>query len=196
MEINKFNNLCSHYQDTYVIHTLSIKKRDLLFYILLIILSFFVLQLKSSDFFTITVNQIISKSIGDKINISFYIVSSLLWFMLSILTIKYFQVLLEIERQYKYIKDLEICLQRIYNDNISFTREGVNYKNKNKLFNTWSIFIYRYVFLALLTIIPAMVIVYQFNPNSGFSVGNIVNIICFLITFSSTSIYIYTINKA
>ncbi|CAC9649860.1 hypothetical protein, partial [uncultured Gammaproteobacteria bacterium] len=41
MEEAKFNNLCSHYKDSFDIHLASIKQRDKLFYWLLIIMAVF-----------------------------------------------------------------------------------------------------------------------------------------------------------
>ena len=67
MEEAKFNNLCSHYRDTFDVHRTSMKQRDTLFYGLLIILSVFTLQLSSTEAVTIIVSEFISKSTGIKL---------------------------------------------------------------------------------------------------------------------------------
>lgn len=61
MEDAKFNNLCSHYKDSFDNHKASIKQRDMLFYLLLVILSIFTLQLSSTESVTNIVNEYVKK---------------------------------------------------------------------------------------------------------------------------------------
>jgi hypothetical protein len=68
MEEEKFNNLCSHYKDTFDIHRASIKQRDTLFYGLLVILAVFTLQLSSTEKVVSIVNEYVNKSTGVKLD--------------------------------------------------------------------------------------------------------------------------------
>ncbi|VVM28260.1 hypothetical protein BSPWISOXPB_10821 [uncultured Gammaproteobacteria bacterium] len=58
MEEKKFNNLCSHYKDTFGIHQATIKQRDTLFYRLLVILAVFI---SSTDMVSSIVSDYINK---------------------------------------------------------------------------------------------------------------------------------------
>lgn len=59
----EFNNLCSHYKDTYEIHLASIKQRDTLFYALLVILAFFSLQVTSTELVNGALSNYVNKEI-------------------------------------------------------------------------------------------------------------------------------------
>ncbi|SSC10298.1 hypothetical protein [thiotrophic endosymbiont of Bathymodiolus puteoserpentis (Logatchev)] len=103
MEEAKFNNLCSHYKDSFDIHLASIKQRDKLFYWLLIIMAVFTLQLSSTDIVVNVVNDYINKAVGIKLGKSADFIATLLWLLLLGFTTRYYQVVLEIERQYGYL---------------------------------------------------------------------------------------------
>ena len=107
MEESKFNSLCSHYKDTYEIHRATIKQRDTLFYGLLLILAVFTLQLSSTDAVAKIVVEYVSKTTGIKLGKNVDFLSTLLWFVLIGFSIRYFQVVVEIERQYGYMYALE-----------------------------------------------------------------------------------------
>lgn len=103
MKIAKFNNLCSHYKDTFYIHRASIKQRDILFYGVLIILSIFTLQLSSIEAVANIVNGYVNKSIGIKLGHNVEFISTLLWFLLLGFSTKYYQLVIEIQGQYDYL---------------------------------------------------------------------------------------------
>lgn len=127
MEEAKFNNLCSHYKDTFDIHRGSIKQRDALFYGLLVILAVFTLQLSSTEVVVSVVNDYVNKTTGIKLGKSADFISTLLWLLLLGFTTRYFQVVLEIERQYGYLHALEERLNGYYSESNVFTREGKSY---------------------------------------------------------------------
>ena len=107
MEEMKFNNLCSHYKDTFDTHLASIKQRDTLFYGLLIVLAVFTLQLSSTEVVANTVGEYVKEATGVKLGNTIDFVSTLLWFLLLGFTTRYFQVVLGIEHQYGYLHALE-----------------------------------------------------------------------------------------
>jgi len=94
MEEAKFNNLCSHYKDTFDIHRATIKQRDTLFYGLLVILAVFTLQLSSTEIVANIVNEYVSKSTGIKLGKNAYFISTLLWFLLLGFSTRYFQIVI------------------------------------------------------------------------------------------------------
>lgn len=150
MEEVKFNNLCSHYKDTFDIHQASIKQRDTLFYGLLIILAVFTLQLSSTEVVVSVVNDYVNKTTGIKLGKSADFISTLLWLLLLGFTTRYYQVVLEIERQYGYLHALEEKLNGYYPESKAFTREGKSYLSKYPLFSNWIWLLYTVFFPSLI----------------------------------------------
>jgi len=114
MEADKFNNLCSHYTDSFNNHKKSVKQRDTLFYILLSILAVFTLQITSPDIVATTTEEYVNNSLGIKIGNNIEFIATLFWLLLFGFSTKYFQVVVEIQRQYKYLHAIEELLNKSY----------------------------------------------------------------------------------
>ena len=155
MEETKLNNLCSHYKDSVDIHRATIKQRDTLFYSLLVILSIFTLQLSSADTVATIVNEYVAKVSGIKIGNNVDFVSTLMWLILLGFSTRYFQVVLLIERQYRYMHTLEDQINDYYPDSLAFTREGKSYLGKYPLFSKWVWLLYTlfFPFLIILALV-------------------------------------------
>ena len=103
----EFNNLCSHYKDTYEIHLSIIKQRDTLFYVLLVILALFSLQVTSTDLVNTAISSYVNKQLDISLNKNPNLLGTLLWLLLLGFSSKYYQTVIQIERQYNYIQHLE-----------------------------------------------------------------------------------------
>lgn len=114
MESHKLNNLCSHYKNTYGIHQSCRKQRDNIFLLLLISLSIFSLQFSSAEITTELVSEYLAKTTGAEIGDLAYLVDSILWLYLLGVSTKYYQLVLEIDRQYDYLKILELEINKEY----------------------------------------------------------------------------------
>ena len=158
MEEAKFNNLCSHYKDSFDLHRSSIKQRDLLFYCLLIILAIFTLQISSAETVVNIVNEYVTKISGVKIGNNLGFISTLIWLLLLGFSTRYFQVVLEIERQYEYLQALEIQLNSYYSGSKAFTREGKAYLSKYPLFSNWVWLLYTLFF-------PCFIVFFCYRTN-------------------------------
>lgn len=187
--------LCSHYKDSYDIHRETIKKRDILFYILLILMAFFLIYTKQPLALSKSLDLYINKQTGITITKDIISFSTVFWILISVISLKYFQIVIEIERQYKYIHKIESTLQNHFLDGSSFTREGASYKNSNKYFNKWSKFIYGYFFtVMLMASITINIVLYIINLKS-FHILTLINISCFITTFISSALYLITISR-
>ena len=155
MKLNdlQMNCLCSHYQSTYENHKSTVKQRDMLFYGLLIIVALFTLQFSSVETLSSMLNQYCDKSIGFKLGASVEFVSTLLWLLLLGICLKYFQLVIEIERQYNYIHSLENEINSIFENSIAFTREGKSYLDNYPMFLNWVYFLYTILFPILLIVL-------------------------------------------
>ncbi len=195
MEEAKFNNLCSHYKDTFDMHRTSIKQRDTLFYGLLIILSVFTLQLSSTDAVASMVSEFVSKSTGIKLGENIDFISTFLWLFMLGFTTRYYQVVLEIERQHEYLHALEEKLNSFYPESKVFTREGESYLSKYPLFSNWVCLLYTLVFPILIIFCVVMRISSQMEELKYIEVNQIIDFVCYLIVGTSTILYIYKLHE-
>ena len=196
MEEQKFNNLCSHYKDTFDIHRASIKQRDMLFYGLFVILAVFTLQLSSTEIVVGVVNDYVNKAIGTKIDNSADFVSTLLCLLLLGFTTRYYQVALEIERQYEYLDMLEKNLNSYYPETKVFTREGKSYLNQYPLFSSWVWFIYTILFPIFIIFSVIMRCISEIGEmQSTEMVNQIIDYFCYLVIIISSILYILRLHK-
>lgn len=195
MEEAKFNNLCSHYKDTFEIHKISIKQRDRLFYSVLIILGIFTLQFSSIDAAVNIVNGSVDKIIGVKLEKNINFISTLLWFLLLGFTIRYFQVVIGIEGQYSYLHILEEELNKFYSGTKVFTREGKSYLSKYPLFSNWVWFLYTLIFPCLIIFCVIFRIKKEIISISTIDINLIIDFLCYLIIGTSSVLYIYKLHE-
>lgn len=195
MEEEKFNNLCSHYKDTFDTHRASIKQRDTLFYGLLVILAIFTLQLSSTEIVVSIVNEYVNKSTGVQLGKNIDFISTLLWLFMLGFTTRYYQVVLEIERQYGYLHTLEKVLNSFYPESKVFTREGESYLIKYPLFSNWVCFLYTFIFPILIIFCVTMKIIAQIEEIKSIEVNQIIDFVCYLIVGTSSILYIYRLHE-
>ncbi len=196
MEEVKFNNLCSHYKETFDIHRVSIKQRDTLFYGLLVILAVFTLQLSSTDIVVSIVNEYVNKSTGVKLGKNIDFISTLLWLFMLGFTTRYYQIVIEIERQYSYLHTLEKHLNSFYPESKIFTREGESYLNKYPLFSNWVWLLYTLLFPTLILFCIIMRIFAQIEELKSIEINQIIDFVCYLIVGTSTILYICRLHES
>lgn len=185
----KFNNLCNHYKDSYEIHSATTKQRDRLFYALLIILALFSLQITSSDFIKSIIGELFYKQIGVRIDNNYSLFSTMLWLLLFGTTSKYYQVVVQIERQYDYIHHLEDELNINYNKTKIFTREGKSYLNEYPLFSSWMWFIYTLAFPILIIASIIVRIRWELASAGIFSFSQASSLLLYFLVGTSTILY-------
>lgn len=122
----KFTNLYDHYKETIKYLKDDLKKRDkLTLYSLILIIFYFLIEFKSSDSVSL-VNKYLEKKIGLELNINYDLLTTAILLLLFRYTLKYFQINLNIEKQYNYIHKLEDDLNNLANSQL-ITREGFSY---------------------------------------------------------------------
>ena len=153
----KFQTLYEHYKDTFLNIKESIKLRDKLVALVLFVLALMVLYpFWPADAIT-AFSQITAQKIGIAINVDGSFLGSIIWFALLATIVRYTQVVIYIERQYAYIHHIEEELQKNYNSEIIFTREGKSYLNKYPLFSDWVCLLYTTIFpLILISVVLYM----------------------------------------
>src|SRR3990167_3273163 len=116
------------------------------------------------------------------INISF--LGNVLWFGMLALTVKYFQTVIYIEKQYAYLEKIETALNSKFGGDI-FTREGKSYLKNYPIFSCWSHVLYTIILPVILFAVLLSKIInemYKFGAFSWFLVFNVFIFICIAIS--------------
>ncbi|MGI8549628.1 MAG: hypothetical protein ACR2PL_02360 [Dehalococcoidia bacterium] len=105
----------------------------------------------------------IGKQIGSDATIDSTFLSSVVWVLLLATTFRYFQWVVLINRQYKYVHQLEDVLSYHYNG-LVFTREGRWYLDRYPGFANWADVIYRALFPTVIILVATAKILTDIVP--------------------------------
>lgn len=152
MEDNKLQILAEHYRDSFALLQDKLKQRDKLFISVLFVLIILLFQLYFPQEALKIISQFISDSLKIKTQIDLRFIESIIWFILLAISLKYFQNVVYIERQYKYMHQLEDQICGEFN-NQAFTREGLSYLRNYPILLSWASFLYTIFFPILFIII-------------------------------------------
>jgi hypothetical protein len=148
-EDTKLETLNDHYKDTFAYIQEYRKQRDRQFFLILATITLMLFQVFSPKDAGDTIAEFVSKQLNLSRPIDFSFVSSVIWFILLGLVVRYFQIVVHIERQYDYIHKLEDQLSIVFR-NGAFTREGKAYLNNYPMFSRWTAALYTAVFPGVL----------------------------------------------
>ncbi len=186
----KFNQLASHYKETYELHVACIQQRDRLFYALLAVVGIFSLQLGSVSVSNSLVAEFLKNSAGITIGTDSSLIATLIWFALFGLSTKYYQVVVQVERQYPYLHDLETLLSRYYPGTNAFTREGKSYLWNYPAFSNWIWFLYTIAFPVLIVFGSWLQISTEIIQHGIYSYSVAFNFVCYLMIGTTTALYL------
>lgn len=154
----KLEILSEHYKNTFDFLQNNLKQRNRLFLYVLCILILMLFQLYTPQEASDLMSQFISSKLNLSEQINMLFVQSIIWFGLLATTLKYFQSVVFIERQYNYIHQLEEQLRKEY-EKKAFTREGASYlKDYPKLLN-WASCLYTIFFPVILLTVSSFKII-------------------------------------
>lgn len=186
----EFNNLCSHYKDTYEIHLGSIKQRDTLFYALLVILALFSLQVTSTDLVNGALSGYVNKQLDISIGKNSNLFGTLLWLLLFGFSSRYYQTVIQIERQYSYIHHLEEIIGSRFTGTRAFTREGKSYLGEYPLFSNWIWLLYTLAFPLIILLCITIRIHGELASHEALGLALIPGFVSYLLVGTSTILYI------
>lgn len=193
MEDVKLQLLHDHYKDTFFYIQKYIKLRDRLFLFILIVATLMLFHIYSPSESGEAVSQFITKKLELKPPIDITFIGSIIWFGLLSLVVRYFQAVVHIERQYKYIHQIEEQLSVEY-ANKAFIREGKSYLNDYPLFSSWAWILYTIVFPALLIVLVIVKIVGEICQAGSISLLISVNVAIALFIVLSTLFYLLLVH--
>lgn len=131
-----------------------------------------------------TVLGLLATKLGLTSGINLEFVTSIVWFLLLGFVLRYFQLNINIEREYNYVHLLEADLNKLVGG-IAFTREGAHYAKSETLFSRWLWVLYTIVFPSLLILAVTCRIInearlYENSPLLWFDI-----VICCSIVFTT-----------
>lgn len=157
----KFEALHEHYNDTFANIKESIKLRDKLMLLILLVLALVVLYTFWPTDAVASFSQITAQKLGVTVSLDATFIGSVIWFALLIVVVRYTQTVVYIERQYAYIHRLEEKLHSYYEDGITFTREGKSYLEKYPKYSNWICTLYTQIFPIVLALMVSARIVME-----------------------------------
>jgi hypothetical protein len=193
--MNDIEILYDHYKETCSNNKkLEASREKILIYILLT-LALFTVQFYSPTETMNTINKVSEYKFGVSISLSFSGFLSLVWGILTILVIRYFQVCVQIERSYKYIHLLESKIDKKIKSSGLFSREGEDYLSKYPLFSNWIWIIYSFILPLGLLILVVAKIYKEITNFGGVDKLFILNIALSIILILSIVLYLFTIHS-
>lgn len=160
-----FSQLYDHYKESVMYLKNDLMKRDKVTMLsLFIVIVYFLVEFKTTDSLFLA-NKWIENNLSFSFNINYSILSTAILLLLLWYIIKYFQLCVNIDKQYNYIHQVESKLNALINEDI-ITREGYSYLNDYPLLSALIHRLYNFFFPLLL--INSMVykgakIVYNFK---------------------------------
>ncbi len=193
MNESQVSLIYDHYKDTFFHIRDRERQRDRLFFFVIALLGFLVLQERYSLFLSQFVSEI--EIVGIKINLNQVPLPAVLstsWTFLSVLFLRYFQVTVHIDKQYEFLHSLENILSESLDYNKAFCRESSGYfTQKTEGFRNIVWFFYTVIFPLIIFITIIFSIYSEWNslfiPCShkiyDFTIGVITSIFLFFYTY-------------
>lgn len=192
-EDKKLEILNDHYKDSFNHLREFLKTRDKLFFWIIIVVTLMLYQIFLPIEAKDVVGNIITKTLKLDENVDASFICSIIWFSLLAVVVKYFQTVLNIETQYKYIHKLEDQLALCYENN-AFTREGKTYFKDYWKFSKWIKRLYVIIFPSLLLIVIAAKIFNEISASNELSFLLVFDVIASISVAFFIALYIRAIH--
>ena len=181
----KFQALHEHYKDTFNIIREEKERRNKLMRLIFIVILFCILYALWPSEFVESLSQLFSQKLSTDFSPLNNVISTILWFVLLSVMVKYMQTVVYIERQYEYIHRIEEKIHKCYDkDSYVFTREGEDYSKKYPMFS-------KLIDLSYKVILPIVLIITIFLIMVGEWISHIpIELSCFLL-YINTAIAIF-----
>lgn len=185
-----------HYKETCSIISEAIKRRDRLMLFVILALGFFAFQTIFPTASNAVVNDFLNFKFGLTLKLDLSVIGNVVWFLLLIFTLRYFQVAVFVERQYAYLHQAEEKLNKELGEEL-ITREGKSYLHKYPLFSDWMWMLYTIIFPVLLLVVSAVKIANELRYVciSGWSLGLLLDSTAFALLVVSVVLYLTTLHR-
>ena len=190
----KLQLLAEHYKNSFDFLQIHLKQRNRLFLYVLCILVLMLFQLYTPQEASNIISQLISSKLKLSAPMNTLFIQSIIWFGLLATTLKYFQSVVFIERQYSYIHQLEEQLSEEY-EKKAFTREGDSYQNDYPKLLEWASCLYTVFFPAILLIVSSLKIIGEYRMLGFKQILVWFNAIFFLCMAISSILYLIALHN-
>ncbi len=183
--------LYDHYKDTCAIVGEAVKRRDRAMLLVIIAAAFFAFQTIFPSAADLAVTDYLGFKFGLTLGINLSIIGNVVWVLILLFTLRYFQTAVFVERQYAYLHQLEDKLNVAIGQDL-ITREGKSYLADYPRFSDWMWMIYTIIFPALLFFVTCVKIAAEWLSTSGEGVtfGLLVNTGIFILLAVSIGLYL------
>lgn len=156
--------LYDHYKESNLLSRNAQKDRNTYFKNLCLAILFNLIFLLYPDEIVNAINQVLKNNYSTTISITFIIVQSFTWLLITYLLIQYLHKNIYIERQYPYLASLEKEINELSSLK-TFNREGDNYLNQYPLIlNVLDVF-YKWIIPLLVIIINGIKLYFEYVNN-------------------------------
>lgn len=193
-EDTKLIVLNDHYNNTVANFKKLAKSREWNFIAILVLLGIMAFQYVSPSQSQSVLVQAAQKKLEIDAAISINVISSLVWFALLYVAIRYFQTVINIEKQYNYTHQLENRLASHY-EGKAFTREGKAYLNNYAIFSDWVHIVYWYIFPVLFTAVITVKIVGEWTAKNQNTIQVWLNSSIYAALVISTALYVWSLYR-
>lgn len=194
-EDTKLSVLNDHYKQTVVDFKKIGRSRDNYFLAMLVLLGVMAFQFVSPAHSQSVLMQVAHKNVGVDATLSINFLGSLVWFSLLYAATRYFQAVINLEKQYNYSHDLEEELAKHYSGK-AFTREGKAYLSDYPLYSDWLHIVYRTIFPILLTAAITIKIIGELAAATKVTIPLVFDSVIYLAFVISIVLYAYSLKKA
>jgi hypothetical protein len=186
--------LNDHYNSTVTDFKKLNKTRDTNFLFMLILLGVMAFQYVSPSQSQSVLTQFAQKKLEVDATISVGVIGSLVWFSLLYVSVRYFQNVINIEKQYNYTHQLENELAKHY-DGKAFTREGKTYLNNYAIFSDWVHIVYWYIFPVLFTTVLTVKIIGEWTAANQNAPQVWLSSFIYAALVVSTALYVFSLYR-
>lgn len=191
MDPTEHSTIYDHYKETCDLVARASNRRDRLMLWVLVALALFSFEM----FFPTPAAQALGALLAERYGVTgpvdFTIVGNVIWFGLLLFSLRYFQSVAYVERQYPYLHRLEGLLNASLGKEL-ITREGKSYLSEYPKFQDWLSFLYRVAFPTLLLFMSTIKIVLEWWDRSGSwpSGSLLVDSVVYVLLAISTALYL------
>lgn len=193
-EDTKLEVLNDHYKETVSDFKKTGKSRDINFVAVLLLLGIMAFQFVSPDQSQSILTQVVNSRLNIDSTLSVNLLGILVWLSLLFATIRYFQTVLNLEKQYNYSHELEEQLSKSYGGK-AFTREGKSYLKDYPVFSLWIHFVYRKLFPLILAIVLSVKIIGEWMASKTSALQLALDSVLYLALMVSIVLYAYSLHK-
>ncbi|MCY4524679.1 MAG: hypothetical protein OXB84_08075 [Halobacteriovoraceae bacterium] len=183
----KLQVLHEHYKDSFRYVRKDISARTKIFSIILIFIALHFFQVTDPEKASNAADAFLKSTVGFTVSIKGQAIGALLWFVLLSAIVRYYQINIYINRQYKYLHKLEKIFKELLGKEMIF-REGNHYLSDYPNFSKGIHILYTWVF-PLLILVMGLLKIYTDYPGE-FNLPYSFSLICFLATIIFTLLYL------